>query len=113
MCSAFTGNPRFTPRTILGEALSGDTEIRKRAAWNNATPTQNTDIRIDCDGRKIRWHEYGQLSEFGWEIDHIVPLAVGFGLPGIDTLSNLRARHWRGNRSAGARMGNTLANIRR
>lgn len=55
------------------------------------------DWAVDCDGRKIRKSDYGKLSEFGWEIDHVVPTAFG----GLDTYANKRPRHWQGNRSAG------------
>jgi hypothetical protein len=53
------------------------------------------------------WVEYGLLSEHVWEIDHIVELALG----GADDLANLRARHWRNNRSAGGYLGNALAGV--
>jgi len=47
--------------------------------------------------RIIRWEEYSIRSDAGWEIDHIVPRAIG----GSDILSNLRARHWLGYSTAG------------
>lgn len=64
------------------------------------------DVRVDCDGRFIKWSEYGKLSEFGWEIDHIHATILG----GPDTPDNTRARHWRGNRSAGGILGGLLGN---
>lgn len=41
--------------------------------------------------------EYGQESQFGWEIDHIVPVSSG----GTDELENLQALHWENNASKG------------
>ncbi len=31
----------------------------------------------DCDGRKIKKSDHGQYTEYGWHIDHIVPLTLG------------------------------------
>lgn len=59
----------------------------------------------DCDRRKIKKSDYGKLTEYGWEIDHAAPLALG----GADSLANKRPRHWRGNRADGAGI-NALAN---
>ena len=52
-------------------------ENRKLQAWANATPTSDLNIRIDCDGLYIKWSEYGKYSEFGWHIDHAMPLRWG------------------------------------
>lgn len=79
-------------------------ETRKQIAWGAATATLDINERIDCDGRRIRWSEYGKLTEYGWEIDHAAPLALG----GLDGLGNLRARHYRGNRSAGGILGSLI-----
>ncbi len=86
--------------------------MRRLAAWN-ATATiygRSPEMwRIDCDGRAIRWSDYGdQSSEFGWHIDHVAPLAIG----GIDAAHNTRARHWRGNTSAGGVLGGLLGALR-
>jgi hypothetical protein len=84
-------NPRPTPTD----------EERKTAAWIKARIIPRYDsayVRMDCDGFLIRWVEYGLLSEYGWD-------AIG----GSDGLDNLRARHWRANRSAGGRLGSILA----
>jgi hypothetical protein len=82
---------------LLGMLGETDTERRKRIAWSNATTIPSCEDRVDCDGRVIRWSEYGKTTECGWEIDHITPTAFG----GLDVGSNLRARHWFGNRRAG------------
>ncbi|KAB2921718.1 MAG: HNH endonuclease [Bacteroidetes bacterium] len=41
--------------------------------------------------------EFGQESQFGWEIDHIVPVSCG----GTDEPSNLQALHWENNAAKG------------
>ena len=49
---------------------------RKRAAWLRAVPAQGYDadnVRIDAYGSVILWNEYGQTTQFGWEIDHELP----------------------------------------
>ncbi|MCG8652246.1 MAG: hypothetical protein MI861_20570 [Pirellulales bacterium] len=90
------------PRNYLDDY----SEQRKRTAWSaTAEVSGRPDLRRDCDGRLIRWSEYGQLTELGWEIDHTPPLALGGGY--------IRARHWRGNRSAGGHLGNALRNMLR
>jgi hypothetical protein len=58
--------------------------------------------RRDFEGYLIRRSDYGNTSsEFGWQIDHINPLAFG----GPDHGSNVRPRHWRRNQSAGGILG--------
>lgn len=87
-----------------------DDHFRKYTAWVKAAPITGSDPyvwRQDCDGRVIHWLEYGQHSTYGWEIDHIVPVAVG----GSDADSNVRARHWRGNSSAGGMLGGIINNL--
>lgn len=90
-------------------------EVRKLAAWNNvpAIPVLSPGLfpttKIDCDGRIIKWSEYGQNSENGWHIDHAHELALG----GPDELHNLRARHWYGNTRAGGLLGSALSKVRR
>jgi hypothetical protein len=98
---------------FMGRNALAKDEQNKLAAWDKASPIEGRDpreIRIDFEGRIIRWDEYGKQSSCGWEIDHIHEVALG----GSDEFSNLRARHWQSNRAAGARLGNALAsaNIR-
>jgi len=84
-------------------------EELKAAAWKNASPLLGTsEMRLDCDGRYINWSEYGKTSAFGWQIDHIIPVSLG----GSDVPSNVRARHYLGNTSAGGILG-ALLNAKR
>lgn len=74
----------------------------KIVAWDKARPVPgSSDLRLDCDGRTIKWSEYGHMSTFGWEVDHVHPVALG----GPNHATNYRARHWLGNRRAGGLLG--------
>lgn len=77
--------------TILAE------EQRKRAIWNKGAPIENYDAAIwrrDAYDNPIRYGDYGnRASEYGWEIDHIIPIADG----GTDHIGNLRPLQWAAN----------------
>ncbi len=108
--SALFKSPFGNALALQANALTEQNETRKCNAWNNAAAVPGQpDLRRDCDGRLIRWSEYGQLTSLGWEIDHITPTRLG----GLNTLGNVRARHWHGNRSAGGILGNALLNAGR
>ncbi|HML15144.1 MAG TPA: hypothetical protein VK456_17690 [Xanthobacteraceae bacterium] len=76
-------------------------EEKKIIAWNNVLPIPGKTYKVDCDGLYIVWEEYGKRSDYGWQIDHAVPEVFG----GLSTITNLRARHWRGNSRAGGYAG--------
>lgn len=63
---------------------------------------------LDCDGRIIGRHAYGQAGDFGWEVDHVIPSAIG----GLHAFGNVRPRHWMGNSSAGGLLGGLLNKVR-
>jgi hypothetical protein len=82
-------------------------EQKKIAAWTACRtygdlPPQ--DWRIDDFGNPIYRADYGKQTQYGWEIDHRLPSALG----GSDGLHNLRALHYSTNRSLGAHTGNAL-----
>ena len=82
--------------TLLGRV--GQTEVEhKAAAWNSAHSLEDSLDRIDCDGRVIRWADYGRTTGYGWEIDHATSAAVGSS----DVCGEVRARHWLGCRGLG------------
>lgn len=88
----------------LGGLFGPTDEAKKMIAWNNVALV-GADYALDCDGRKICFRDYGnRFSEYGWEVDHITPKAMG----GTDAPYNLRARHWRGNASAGGLLGGLI-----
>ncbi len=53
--------------------------------------------RKDACGAFINRHEYGRTSTYGWEIDHIHPVAQG----GTDHFNNLQPLQWQNNRHKG------------
>jgi hypothetical protein len=70
------------------------------AVWRKATVMNGYDeksMRRDACGAIILRNSYGETTKYGWEIDHVLPLARH----GSDELSNLQPLHWENNRSKG------------
>lgn len=66
--------------------------------WQKATPINGDRLfRKDVYGNGMLWKDYGKHKVFGWEIDHIIPVAKG----GTDVLSNLQPLHWKMNQKKG------------
>lgn len=65
--------------------------------WNKAQRTSTPGVARDACNATIMRTSYGTTSQFGWEVDHIVPVSQG----GTDDLSNLQPLHWRNNRRKG------------
>ena len=90
--------------------LKADETIQK--VWEKGRKVPNRDpkvLRVDDDFRIIRRKQYGKESVAGWELDHIIPSAIG----GRDVLSNLRPLHWESNRRRGAFLKRYMALVRR
>ncbi len=72
--------------------LFGDS--RKLAVWQKGQTVigyDSSEYRLDSHGSWMRYSEYGQMTTYGWEIDHINP-------SGPDELWNLQPLFWRNNR---------------
>ncbi len=55
---------------------------------------KSTQKALDACGVMMAKAAYGQEGEFGWEVDHINPVANN----GTDALSNLQPLHWKTNK---------------
>lgn len=72
------------------------TQEKLQHIWEKGAPIQDYDSgvwRRDVCGSPMKWDEYGQRTQHGWNVDHIVPVARGGG----DELSNLRPLQWENN----------------
>ena len=73
-------------------------DVTVEAVWNKAAKGPGYVIfRSDAYGAVISRDEYGKTSQYGWEIDHIKPVAKG----GTDDMANLQPLHWENNRQKG------------
>lgn len=73
-------------------------EETKRSLWNRCktVPGKSADdYRLDEQGALIKWSDYGEYKDGGWQIDHIYPETPlqkkGVKQEKIDDLINLRA----------------------
>lgn len=73
----------------------------KEKVWAKSTyvdkESNDAGFRKDDCGAWIKWSDYGQDGEFGWEIDHINPASKN----GSDDIENLRPLHHSNNESKG------------
>src|SRR5437660_263603 len=84
-----------TPGTTTTGARFSDATIE--AIWAKGVVISGIDptyVCHDCCGKGIARSEYGRTIDFGWEIDHIKPVAQG----GTDDLWNLQPLYWENNR---------------
>lgn len=87
---------------LFGLASEGS---KKLSVWAKGQAIAGYDPSIwrrDEYGHAIRFSDYGdRSSQYGWEIDHIFPSALG----GSDELHNLRPLHHARNASLGGLLG--------
>ncbi len=75
--------------------LQVNTVWSKARIDNSFNPGQ---FRRDVCGNLIAYRDYGNTnSQYGWEIDHKLPVAKG----GNDEINNLQALQWQANRRKG------------
>ncbi len=70
------------------------------AVWQKGkvVSTHDEDVnRKDICGSWMQYNQHGEEGDYGWEIDHINPVAKG----GSDDLNNLQPLWWRNNRRKG------------
>lgn len=81
--------------------FSATDDYTKKAVWNKGQIIEGFDAAIwrwDMCGKVMKYSEHGNTnSEHGWEIDHIMPRALG----GLTALENLQPLNWKVNRAKG------------
>ena len=80
-----------TERGGAWTAAQLDAVWRKGRMQSGYDPAQ---VRKDNCNKLIRRTDYGKQSTYGWEVDHIRPVASGGG----DQPGNLQPLHWQNNR---------------
>lgn len=70
------------------------------SVWKKLPPVPGVSdlYRKEACGAWVYWYHYGSRdSQYGWEIDHIVPVAKG----GSHSFTNLQVLHWQNNAAKG------------
>lgn len=90
--------------------MANFTDDKINTVWDNAQKVDGADPKIwrkDVCDAWINRDQYGNESDYGWEIDHALPVAKN----GTDHTSNLRAMQWQNNRSKGDDFPNYTASV--
>jgi hypothetical protein len=106
--AAIAGYPAIKLKKASGTKSVGGAfnELEISAVWSKARAIPGLDMRFwrqDLCGAYMSRQEYGNTkSIYGWEIDHIQPVAY----QGTDNINNLQALQWENNRRKGDTVGN-------
>ena len=87
-----------TPNTTVSSGAFSAAVVE--AVWQKGQIVANYDpavYRKDACGAWMKRNEYGKTTDWGWEIDHVRPVARG----GTDDFSNLQPLQWKNNRHKG------------
>ncbi|MCX6766726.1 MAG: HNH endonuclease signature motif containing protein [Candidatus Moranbacteria bacterium] len=80
------------------------------SVWRKGEIEPNySNFRKDKCGASMQRDKYGKTEGWGWEIDHIKPVALG----GTDDMNNLQPLQWENNRYKGDNYPNWNCKIRR
>ena len=95
------------PNTTTSGGRFDDATVE--AVWQKSTPEPAySGFRKDTCNASMQRTKYGQTIQWGWEIDHIHPVAKG----GTDALSNLQPLQWENNRHKGDDWPNWTCKVR-
>lgn len=82
---------------IKNSFIMNENKVLAQLVWakgEKVSGRNERDWRFDKYGALICFAEYGKQSEYGWEIDHVIPKSRG----GSSDISNLQPLQWNNNR---------------
>lgn len=78
------------------------------AVWQKGKPEPSyPSFRKDVCNASMQRGKYGETVQYGWEIDHILPVSKG----GKDNLENLQPLQWENNRRKGDETSNWTCKV--